>query len=193
LKALQSAGLERLYKHGFAGMTLRELAADVGIQAGSLYNHFTNKQDFLFCLMHQVMTDLIDVSKAKLENTKNPRQALLAFVECHVIFHSEYRKEVQVSTTELRSLTRDNYAKIVAMRDEYEGQLLNILDQGCLGEYWTHNDPKIVTKLILGMMTSVGIWYRDDGPVDLNGIVKIYQDMIENLLLNEIEVSQLHA
>ncbi|MEH6475425.1 MAG: TetR/AcrR family transcriptional regulator [Sneathiella sp.] len=191
LMALRAAGLERLYTQGFDGMTLRELAADVGMQAGSLYNHFTNKQDFLFMLMQHVMSDLISASEVKLEKAPNPRQALLAYVECHVTFHSERRKEVQVSTTELRSLTPENYRVIISMRDAYENQLLTILHDGNAEKYWANSDPKIATKLILGMMTSVGVWYRSDGPVALDGIVKIYQSMIENLLSDDIDTAKM--
>jgi len=166
-------------------MTLRELAADVGIQAGSLYNHFNNKQDFLFGMLQLVMTDLLDELQLKLEDAADPREALLCFVECHVTFHCYRRKEILISNTELRSLTPDNYRKIVSLRDEYESHLKRILEWGLRENYWIYSDFKIATKLIIGMMTSVGIWYRADGPVDISGIVKVYQAMIEGLLSNE--------
>lgn len=192
LAALHDAGLKRLYKQGFAGMTLRELASDVGVQAGSLYNHFSNKQEFLCSVLEKVMTDLIEELTNKLEGAENPREALLAYIECHVIFHSYRRKEILISTTELRSLTPENYKKIVAMRDEYERYLREILEWGHRENFWGVTDFKIVTKLILGMMTSVGIWYRADGPVDVEGIVEIYQSMIEGLLDKEIRTLEVN-
>ncbi len=185
LAALHRAGLRRLHKQGFAGMTLRELASDVGIQAGSIYNHFTNKQDFLCSVLTQVLNDLLEELHAKLEDAANPHEALMLFVECHVIFHCDRREEVLASTTELRSLTAENYRRIVELRDRYEARLKQILQWGSDEEYWPEMNFNIASKMILGMLTSVGVWYRADGPVDRHGIVKIFQSMIDGLLLKE--------
>jgi AcrR family transcriptional regulator len=182
LKALRAAGLKRLYQQGFSGTTLRELAKDVGIQAGSLYNYFHNKQDFLFQLMKFVMNNLMQDTSDRLEGVTDPKTALHIYVECHVTYHCARRKEVLISTTELRSLTPENYQIIVAMRDTHENRLREILSWGNTEKVWDVADEKIVTKLILGMMTSVGTWYRMDGQFDISSLVKIYQDMVDNLV-----------
>lgn len=187
LQALQLAGLQRLYKQGFAGMTLRELASDVGIQAGSIYNHFANKQEFLFNVLSLILTELLDELKSNLEEAEDPHSALMSFIDCHVVFHSDRRREVQISTSELRSLEPENYRKIVKLRDQYESQLLSILEWGHRDGYWSDMEFKIATKMILGMMTSVGVWYRKDGPVAQSGIVEIYKSMIYGLLQSDIQ------
>ncbi|MEH6404331.1 MAG: TetR/AcrR family transcriptional regulator [Sneathiella sp.] len=192
LKALQEAGINRLYKQGFSGMTLRELAGDVGIQAGSLYNYFSNKQDFLYEILRKVMLDVIGEMEVALDGADNPRLALLAYVECHVAFHSSRQQEILVSTTELRSLDSENYKLITALRDEYEGRFREILDWGNSEEYWTVIDPQVSSKLILGMMTSVGTWYSVDGRYQISDLVQIYQTMIENLLYNEVAAASMN-
>nr|WP_277346053.1 TetR/AcrR family transcriptional regulator [Sneathiella chinensis] len=174
--------MQRLYRQGFAGMTLRQLAGDVGIQAGSLYNYFQNKQHFLFELLEKVMTDLTDEMDARLQGVETPEQALLAFIECHVSFHSSRNKEVIVSTMELRSLTPENYTVIVLMRDQYEGRLRDILEWGNRTGCWLVPDSRVATKIILGMMTSVGSWYRPGGRYRISDLVLIYQKMVENQL-----------
>jgi len=192
LRALRAAGLKRLYRQGFSGMTLRELAGDVGIQAGSLYNYFRNKQDFLFQLLQTVMKDLLAEVEEKLEEANTPRQALLAFVDCHVSFHSSRKKEVLISTMELRSLNTENYQKIIALRDAYEGRFRKILEWGNEENSWKVADPQVATKLILGMMTSVGTWYKTGGRYQINDLVLIYQDMIDNLLHNEVSAHSIN-
>ena len=186
LKALRDAGIKRLFEQGFAGMTLRELASDVGIQAGSLYNYFENKQDFLFQLLKYVMRELIREMEKKLEPAKNPKEALLAYVECHVYFHSSRKKEILISGTELRSLTPANYKVVVTMRYDYENRFREILEWGNRENYWTVVDPEVATKIILGMMTSVGSWYKPQERYQISDLVKIYQDMVENILYNEV-------
>jgi len=182
LKALREAGLKRLYKQGFAGTTLRELAKDVGVQAGSLYNYFENKQDFLFQVMVYVMDTLTEETNERLDEAANPYEALMIFVDIHVRYHCEKKREVMISTTELRSLTTANYQRITEKRDRYENRLKEILIAGNRHGNWTVENPHILSKVILGMMTSVGIWYRKDGPFDLDSLVGVYQTMVDNLV-----------
>lgn len=191
LKALRDAGMKRLYDQGFAGMTLRELAGDVGIQAGSLYNYFANKQDFLYQVLKFVMGDLIGEMEDRLSVVKDPKTALLTYVECHVCFHSSRSQEILISGTELRSLTPENYKKIVHLRDGYESRFRKILEWGNEEDCWKVVDPKIAAKMILGMMTSVGIWYKVDGHYQISDLVKIYQDMIENILYNNVSAENM--
>lgn len=182
LKALREAGLKRLYKQGFAGTTLRELAKDVGVQAGSLYNYFENKQDFLFQLMIYVMDTLSNETYERLDEIEDPYEALMIFVDIHVRYHCEKKREVMISTTELRSLTSANYQRVIEKRDRYENLLKDILLAGNRQGAWALNDPQIVSKVILGMMTSVGIWYRKDGTFNLDSLVEVYQRMVDNLV-----------
>ena len=51
MEAIRKAGLRLIHSQGYEAMSLRQLAAEVGIQAGSLYNHITTKQDLLFDLI----------------------------------------------------------------------------------------------------------------------------------------------
>ncbi|MBO6825757.1 MAG: TetR family transcriptional regulator [Sneathiella sp.] len=190
LKAVREAGLKRLYKQGFAGTTLRELAKDVGVQAGSLYNYFENKQDFLYQLMVYVMDTLTEETNERLNGAATPYDALMTFVDIHVRYHCEKKREVMISTTELRSLTSGNYQRIIAKRDEYENMLKEILREGNKQGSWAVDDPNIVSKVILGMMTSVGIWYKKDGNFDLDSLVEVYQNMVDNLISVEFTQAQ---
>ena len=45
-------------------MSLRRLASEVGIQAGSLYNHITTKQELLFDLIKTHMDELLERTRS---------------------------------------------------------------------------------------------------------------------------------
>lgn len=59
LEAIRKAGVRLIFEHGYEAMSLRQLAAEVGIQAGSLYNHISTKQDLLFDLVQDHINDLL--------------------------------------------------------------------------------------------------------------------------------------
>ena len=48
------------YEHGYHATTMRDVAAGVGIKAGSLYNHYASKEELLFQIAEGVMQDLPD-------------------------------------------------------------------------------------------------------------------------------------
>jgi AcrR family transcriptional regulator len=59
LEAIRKAGLRLIFEHGYEAMSLRHLAAEVGIQVGSLYNHISTKQQLLFDLVQDHINELL--------------------------------------------------------------------------------------------------------------------------------------
>jgi len=76
LAAINEAGLDLIYTVGYEAMSLRELAAKVGLQPGSLYNHIETKQDLLFDLIHNHMVVLLARVDAELEGIEGPAERL---------------------------------------------------------------------------------------------------------------------
>ena len=51
---------ERLFaRHGYAAVSMRQIAGAVGVQAGALYNYTPDKQSLLFDLMTSHLEDLL--------------------------------------------------------------------------------------------------------------------------------------
>ncbi|WP_059105292.1 TetR/AcrR family transcriptional regulator [Shouchella shacheensis] len=59
-KIIQAA-LSSFATSGYDGTTLAHIAASVGIQKPSLYNHFSSKDELFFTVAEQVMEELISV------------------------------------------------------------------------------------------------------------------------------------
>jgi len=71
LEAIRKAGLRLIFEHGYAAMSLRDLAAEVGIQVGSLYNHISTKQELLFDLVQDHVNALL--GQLELKNQQNDK------------------------------------------------------------------------------------------------------------------------
>ena len=48
---IKQAALELFARHGFAAVTMRQIAARVGVQAGAIYNYTPDQQALLFDLL----------------------------------------------------------------------------------------------------------------------------------------------
>ena len=54
---IRAAALALFARHGYAAVSMRQIAAEVGVQAGALYNYTTDKQALLFSLLRGHMDE----------------------------------------------------------------------------------------------------------------------------------------
>lgn len=181
-EAIRKAGIKRIYAHGFEAMKLRDLAADVGIQAGSLYNYIHQKEDFLFELLREIMNELHDGLNRKLEGASDPLDAMTRFIEFHLKWHTARREEVFIGNMELRSLTPAHRREIVALRKAYEARIEQILEAGAKERHWVVADAKVMTYAIIATLTGVCNWYRPRGRLSQEDLVRIYTEIVLNSL-----------
>jgi len=180
LTAIRRAGIRRMYDHGFEAMSLRQLAADVGIQAGSLYNHIRSKQDFLYDVIRTVMADLLVELDQRLAGADSPSAALEAFVALHIDFHSARKEEVFIGNSELRSLSKRHYDEIVAMRNAYEDSLQRILEWGNREREWSVANPRVTVFALIPMLSGICAWYTPSGRLPKKTVIRLYTDLIRN-------------
>jgi AcrR family transcriptional regulator len=187
LDAIRRAGLRLIYEHGYEGMNLRQLAGEVGIKQGSLYNHINSKQELLFDLVKHHMEHVLQELDAALAGIDDPVDRLRAFIAFHVNYHMVRKKEIFVANFELRSLDSDNYATIVEMRRTYEKRLSDILEKGIALGAFVCGDVRVATYGILAMLTGVCTWYRSNGRLSRDDIIDTYIRLVLRGLQPEIK------
>ncbi|WP_287094920.1 helix-turn-helix domain-containing protein, partial [Mesorhizobium sp.] len=62
--AVREAAVSLIARLGYEAMSMRQLAAEVGVQAAALYRYFPTKEDLLFTLMREHMVGLIEAWEA---------------------------------------------------------------------------------------------------------------------------------
>lgn len=172
---VRQAALRLFAQRGYAAVSMRTIAAEVGVQAGALYNYTPDKQSLLFALMRDHMEDLL----ARVPPTEgNPRERLQRFVEFHISYHADRPDEVFMAYMELRNLTSPNFTEIEALRRAYEDRLEDILRAGAAQGDFIVADSKIMTLAIIAMLTGVNTWFRSEGRLSLDEVVAQYWDMV---------------
>lgn len=178
MEAIRKAGLRLIFEHGYAAMSLRQLAAEVGIQSGSLYNHILTKQELLFELVRDHINELLRQLDRALEGKQKPSEKLRAFVAFHVTYHMTRKREVFIANSELRSLEPANYRKVVALRGEYEQRLATILSEGVAEREFEVVDIQVATFAIISLLTGLTAWYRPGGRLTREAIVAAHQKLV---------------
>ena len=178
MEAIRKAGLRLIFEHGYEAMSLRQLAAEVGIQAGSLYNHISTKQELLFDLIQDHINELLRQLDRALDGKDEPVEKLRAFVAFHVTYHMTRKREVFIANSELRSLEPKNYEAIVALRGAYEQRLAEILEQGTEEGVFEVVDVQVATFAIISLLTGLCSWYRPGGRLTREAIIAAHEKLV---------------
>ncbi|CRI57494.1 TetR/AcrR family transcriptional regulator [Pseudomonas sp. CCOS 191] len=112
---------------GFGQVSMRELAAHVGLTAGSLYHHFPSKQDLLYDLIEELYEEL----QATLDQGRRARAqgkpALACLIAAHWQLHGERPLQFRLAERDFCCLSEDQQARLAGLRERYETGLLRLI------------------------------------------------------------------
>ena len=167
------AEARRLFaRHGYAAVSMRQIAAAVGVQAGALYAYTADKQALLADLLGDHMERLLDAWRDTGEAP--PLARLERFVRFHIDYSLDHADAVFLSYMELRSLDAANHARIAGLRRDYEDALERILRDGVAAGQMAVAEPRVAAMALIGMLTGVTNWYRSGGRLDRGRVGDIY-------------------
>ncbi len=181
---IRQAALRLFARHGYGAVSMRQIAAEVGVQAGALYLYTRDKQSLLFELMRAHMEELLAAWEEE-EKGDGAQAQLVAFARFHIRFHLERPEAVFLAYMELRALSDENFARIEALRQRYEDALAEILRQGAAAGQFHIVDLRLTTMSIIAMLTGVNTWYREGGRLSRAQVGAIYADMVARLVAPE--------
>ena len=180
--ALREAALTLMARHGYDAVTMRRLAAEIGVQAAALYRYFPTKEDLLFTLMREHMEGLLAAWEEARPPSSDPTARLAAFVRNHISFHVARRHSTHVSNMELRSLSRDRLSVILRLRTAYEKELRQILRDGAEDGIFAVEEPALTAMAIIQMITGVIVWFRPDERLTVEEVAETYLGMTMRLV-----------
>lgn len=175
---LHDAALKLFARHGYAAVSMRQIAGEVGVQAGALYQYISDKQGLLFELMRGHMDELLLAWAGSRPPKGDARVRLEHFARFHIRFHAARADAVFVSYMELRNLSPQNFAALETLRRRYEGELEEILRAGQAEGVMHLPDTRLAAMALIAMLTGVNTWFREGGRLRLEHVEDIYVDMV---------------
>ena len=174
---VREAALRLFAKHGYAAVSMRQIAAEVDVQAGALYLYTPDKQTLLYDLLYSHMGEVLEAWRA-VDCSGTPDQQLEIFARFHIRFHLARPDAVFISYMELRNLDGSNFQRLQTMRKAYEDELEAILIAGQTAGRFKCDDTKLTTMALIAMLNGVLTWYRPDGRLTLDRVEQIYAEMV---------------
>lgn len=173
---VRAAALRLFARDGYAAVSMRQIAAEVGVQAGALYLYTPDKQSLLADLMLTHLQDLLSAWEVE-PLPADPVDRLEHFARFHITFHLARPEAVFIAYMELRNLEPANFAAVEALRRRYEDGLEAILRAGVAAGRFAVPDTKLATMALIAMLTGVNTWYREGGRLSRADVAGIYADM----------------
>ncbi|MEF3404691.1 TetR/AcrR family transcriptional regulator [Agromyces sp. CCNWLW203] len=82
-EAIETAAVRVFARRGFADSNMRQIAAEAGLSAGSIYRHFASKEELFEALLGQA-SDGLRATAAHLSSDGDPLELLRGFTEMYL-------------------------------------------------------------------------------------------------------------
>lgn len=168
---------------GYTGMTLRQIAKDVGIEVQSLYNYFPSKQVLVEKMVRTGTSELHTSVLAALEAAgPTPPARLAAGVKAHVIHYLSSKNVVVFFRDSLVHFDGEIRESLLVMLKAYEQVFKDIIRDGIQSGEFREVDVTPTTYAILGMGDSVVNWWRPDGRLDAAGVGELFGSLAVDMV-----------
>ncbi len=173
---IRDAARRLFARHGYAAVSMRQIAAEVGVQVGTIYAYTADKQALLADLLRDHMEMLLAAWQD--DPAAPPLARLDHFVRFHIDTSLDQADGVFLAYMELRNLTPENLALITGLRRRYEGALQAILEAGVAAGQMRIDDMRLTRMALIGMLTAVTNWYRAGGRLDREALHRHYATLV---------------
>lgn len=178
-----AAAVQLFAQYGYHAATMRDIARISGIQAASIYYHYPAKQALLVEIMDTHMRTLNANLQRIVQEPLPVAQRLHEAIANHIRLHTTYKAEFFIIDTEIRALEEEQRGTILALRDQYEMLLQELLREGIEQDIFRQVDVKVASYAVIAMCTEVATWFRPDGRLSVQQVIDLYTQMITNGLL----------
>ena len=185
------AATERFGRDGYEDTKWADIAADVGVGATALYHYFESKQHCLYVIMDRAIEGFLarfrELTAAPEADPLDVLAQLIA--DCFALSEREVlRNRVLVAEQGLLSnhstSPREEEARQSARartRDlefVWASFLARAMERGAIPK----NDPRLLTRAVLGLYNSIWHWYRPNGAIALDRVAAFFTERSGALL-----------
>lgn len=184
------AAEELLIRKGYYNASMDEIAAQAGVAKGTLYQHFSTKEDLFFAFIEKVLARFEQVVQQAALSSENARQKLE-----HIIsyVYGEHRGE-HIYVLQLLRRNGELSQRLQAKKgrsgeriDQVVAQLHRILEEGKAEGFFT---TSIATDLMVHFFLHMLVFFGDEHlPDQSEGMPEEFVTQLECLLFQGIQSS----
>jgi TetR/AcrR family transcriptional regulator, cholesterol catabolism regulator len=176
---VRAAALRLFRDKGYHATSMRDIAAEVGINKGSLYSYIRSKEDLLIPFFERAMGLLLaEIEAISADESLTATERLKRAIKAHILNVTENLDILTVYLSEWRQLRADSLSTVRQQRERYAALFLTIVEDGVNRGEFRAIDPRISALGMIGMCNYLFRWYRPDGRLGPEQIADELTDML---------------
>jgi len=180
-RQILDAAAALLSHRGYEAATVREIAAQVGIKAASIYHHYASKDAVVAAVMNEgvrIVHDAVVSALGALGPGADPRLRLETAVRAHLRSSLENSDYTAASIRAFAFLPEAVRAECRAERRRYEAVWRDIVKEASrAGLIRPGISLDVVRLMLLGAVNWTGEWYRP-GRLDIDTIARDFASLV---------------
>lgn len=168
---------------------MNDIADAVGLTKAGMYHYIQGKEHLLFEIMGFAMDMVNENVMAPTRDIADPEERLRALVERHAGRILEVGGEVTILLEEMWALTPAHRRNIRSRKREYFQMVRQTLQQLAAEGKLRPVDPSVATFSLFGMINWISRWYRRDGKIHKDVVLKDFTEIAVSSVLKTPSIS----
>jgi len=171
------------YERGYQSVSTRALAQAAGIQGGSLYHHFTSKEEILYRIVQYGSGEFFAGLLPHLEaEGLSYAERLDRFVRGYITDAQPRRYAIAVLFRDMVHLSPDHFVELQAVRRHFQQAVQRFLAGGVAAGEFHVPDAKVAGIAVLDLLKGVDAWIREPGRLGRRQVADTYAVLILQLM-----------
>lgn len=167
------AAARRFLDQGYAETSVRDIAAEVGVKAASIYYHFESKDELLATILDEGIDRITATVREALDGvaTADPGERLGAAIAAHLTALFEHGPYTAAHVGVFPAAPESVRTAGLPARDAYESIWATLVEEAAgAGVLHGGDDLGVVRLALLGAMNATLQWFDPSGPRSLEDV-----------------------
>ena len=157
---IQAKATSLFREKGYNASSMRLLAENMGMEAASLYNHISSKDELLreicFSVAGSFIKQLDELEKTTLSDTAKVEQ----IIRFHIRMMVGQFERMYVSNRDWKYLKEPHLSAYLTQRRNYEKRFSAIIEQGIANGHFGKRSTHITVLTILSAVRGIEFWHK---------------------------------
>jgi AcrR family transcriptional regulator len=175
---------KKLFKEkGYAATSMRDLAKEVGIEAASLYNHLSSKEELLNEMCFDIAEQFFQAFQTATAAEQSPSKKLKGAIKAHIGVIANNLDASTVFFHEWIFLKEPDLSKFKKLRYQYEQGFRDLIQTGIVGKDFKDVNIKVAVFTIISALNATYDLYKSSEKLSQEEIA----ESISTLLLKGLK------
>jgi len=161
---------------GYNGTSIVEIAREVGLPKGSIYNYVESKEELLYDIITFGIRTSLPRFKAIAASNENPENKFRQIVYEDTLSMMKYHDFITVFYQDRNNLSGKHSKEYITYRAEVEGCFRKILEEGIAEGVFRETNVTLLIFAVLGMCNWITQWYKSTGKLSPEKIATFFSE-----------------